>query len=135
MTPRHFANCEIHTGYGNTVSECFVSGRIRCALYIRPSIGETLEPLTFERSQSADEVCARHILLCHQIFTAAAIIAALCAKGCTAGAVVSELALSENFSLIHKISGIFVLSGALGTDHIVVLEEVYTLSAKYGMMV
>ena len=45
------------------------------------------------------------------------------------------MALSKNFSLIHKIRSIFVLAGALGADHIVVLEEVYTLSAKYGVMV
>ena len=126
---------ELDTRYGNAVAKSFVSGGVGCTFDICPAIREALEPFTLQRCQPSDEVCAWHILLRHQILAAATIVAALRSECCTAWAVVAELGLTEYFCLIYKISGILVLSGTLGADNIIALENVHTLSAEHGMVI
>ena len=126
---------ELDTRNGDAVAKSFVSGGVGSSFDICPAIGETLEPFALQWCQSADEVCAWHILLRHQILAAATIVAALRSECCTAWAVVTELGLTEYFCLIDKISGILVLSGTLGADNIIALENVHTLSAEHGMVI
>ena len=126
---------ELDTRNGNAVAKSFVTGGVGSAFDICPAIGETLEPFALQWCQSADEVCARHILLRHQILTATTVVATLRSERCTAWAVVTELSLTEYFCLIYKISGILVLSGTLGADNIIALEDVHTLSAEDGVVI
>ena len=126
---------ELDTRNGNAVAKSFVTGGVGSAFDICPAIGETLEPFALQWCQSADEVCARHILLRHQILTATTIVATLRSERCTAWAVITELSLTEYFCLIYKISGILVLSGTLGADNIIALENVHALSAEHCMVI
>ena len=43
--------------------------------------------------------------------------------------------MTEHFCLIDKISGILVLSGTLGADDIIALEDIHTLSTEHGMVI
>ena len=126
---------ELDTRNCDAVAKSFVSGGVGSTFDICPAIGESLEPFTLQRCQPSDEVCAWHILLRHQILAAATIVAALRSECCTAGAVVAELGLTEHLCLIYKISGILVLSGTLGADNIIALEDVHTLSAEDGVVI
>ena len=126
---------ELDTRNGNAVAKSFVTGGVGSAFDICPAIGETLEPFALQWCQSADEVCARHILLRHQILTATTVVATLRSERCTAWAVITELSLTEYFCLIYKISGILVLPGTLSADNIIALENVHALSAEHCMVI
>ena len=94
-----------------------------------------MEPFALQRSQPADEVCARHILLRHQILTATTVVATLRSERCTAWTVVAELGLTEDLCLIDKIGGVLMLSGTLGAYHIIAFENIHTLPAEHGMVI
>ena len=120
---RHSIHYEIHTGNGNAVSQGFVPGRIRCTGDIRPVVRESLVPLPLQRCQAADQIST----LDHTVILTNILVI---------DSMVITIANGTHRLLVwlyDQVCGIFVLSGALGTDHIIFLEDVCPLPAEDRM--
>ena len=121
----HSIHNKVYTRNCNTIAQGFVSCRIRGSGNVRPVIRKALETLTFQRCQSSNEIRT----LDHTLIFAHILVV---------NAMVITVSYGTNCLLIrlhNQIRGIFMLSGALCADHIILFEDIGALSAVNSMAI
>ena len=121
----HSIHYEVNARNCNAIAQGFVPCRIRGTGNIRPVIRKALEALTLQRCQSSNQVRTLDHTL---IFTHILVVDAM----------VIAVAYGSNRLLVRlhdQIRGIFMLSGTLCADHIVLFEDVSALSAVNSMAI
>ena len=113
---------KFNTGNGYGIAKSLIPFGICRSGDRGPPIGKALESFTLQRGQAADELGRFHDQL---VLPNILLIGAF---GITASQ-------SSYRSLIDKVSGILVLSGALRRSHITLCKLIYPLTAEYGMMI
>ena len=122
----HAENCgdalqdEGYAGDRHAVAQRFIPCAVGCIRDIRPAIGEALEPLTFQRSQAADEVGMLYdaFVLADELIVDAFVI------GIADGS--HRLLIGW---LTDEVGGILVLPSALRAGNIIGFECIHALAS------